>query len=99
MAEEGLVDADEAAKAIEESKVVEKEMIDAGIKNAKDLGGVAQQRQNLQQQVINPAPTDVGLPSLAQAAPVPTAPVTTDKATTYQGLFPFDPSGQAIARS
>ena len=97
LAEEGLIDADEAFKAIEESKVVEKEMIDAGIKNAKDLGGVAQQRQNLQQQTIRPAPTNMGLPSLAPAQ-VASGPVTTDRQTTYQGLFPMDPTGQAIAR-
>ena len=96
LAEEGLVDADEAAKAIEESKVVEQEMIDAGIKNAKDLGGVAQQRQNLQQQTIRPAPTRFELPSLPSTPSIPAQPQRT-RGQTYRGLFPFDVTGGAAA--
>jgi len=47
------------------------------------------------QQTVAPAPTR--LPPMP-AAPTSAAPTTQDKGTQYQGLFPMDPTGQAIAR-
>lgn len=47
------------------------------------------------QQQIAPAPTR--LPPMP-AAPTSAAPATQDRGTQYQGLFPMDPTGQAIAR-
>ena len=47
------------------------------------------------QQQIAPAPTS--LPPMP-AAPTSAAPITQDRGSQYQGLFPMDPTGQAIAR-
>jgi len=98
LAEEGLIDGDEAINAIAESKTVEKEMIDAGIKTAKDLGA----REGAQVSGQVPMPQQQIAQAPTQLPPIPTTSVAPaqgeQKAVQYQGLFPMDPTGQAIAR-
>jgi len=105
--DEGLVDKDEANKAIEKSREVEANLESKGIKNNKDFNTyntddlndlqATSERQPTQasQQQIAPAPTRLPpMPATTTSA----APATQDRGSQYQGLFPLDPTGQAIAR-
>ena len=56
----------------------------------------AQPQASTPQQQIAPAPTQ--LPPMPATTPTATPTGGQERATQYQGLFPFDPTGQAIAR-
>jgi len=98
MASDGLIDKEEADTAIEKSKVIEKQPL---------------QKQEPRSQVPTAQPVAQALPgpeappSNIFAANTPGTPMTTgvaptaqpmDKAQQYAGLFPFDVTGQQIAR-
>lgn len=102
LADEGLVDSDEALMAIEKSKEIEADLNAKGIKNPTQRNKYTAPAQNIQK-----APTQFNFTQLNRPqAPAPTQqtrtftnPATvTSYGSTYQGLFPMDPTGQAIAR-
>jgi hypothetical protein len=101
MASDGLIDKEEADIAIENSKIIEKQP-------------VQKQEPRSQvptaQPVAQAAPSPESPPTNIFAANTPGTPMTTgvtptaqptqpmDKAQQYAGLFPFDVTGQQIAR-
>lgn len=103
LVDEGLVDSEEALAAIEKSKEVEAQMVAKGIKNPTQRNKYVAATQNVAQ-----APTQFSYTPLArpQTQQQPTQQIrtftnpatVTSYGSTYQGLFPMDPTGQAIAR-
>lgn len=101
MASDGLIDKDEADEAIENSKVIEKQPI-----QKQEPRSQAPTAQPVAQAMPSPttpsanifAANTPGTPITTGVAPTaqPTQPM--DKAQQYAGLFPFDVTGQQIAR-
>jgi hypothetical protein len=109
---EGLVPEEEGNKAIEDSKVIQEQYEKAGIKNVNDIETfkkvqAANNFRPVNTQVSDPrmmAPRSAPISSAPSPA-MPMAPqqnagITSQglSGATYQGLFPFDTTGQAIAR-
>jgi hypothetical protein len=109
---EGLVPEEEGNKAIEDSKVIQEQYEKAGIKNVNDIETfkkvqAANNFKPVNTQVSDPrmmAPRSAPISSAPSPA-MPMAPqqnagITSQglSGATYQGLFPFDTTGQAIAR-
>lgn len=94
MASEELIDKDEANEAIENSKIIEKQP--APVQQPRAQAPTAQP-------VAEAMPTPTTPPVNIFAANTPGTPMTTgvqptDRSQQYAGLFPFDVTGQQIAR-
>ena len=94
MASDGLIDKDEANEAIENSKTIEKQP--APVQQPRTQAPATQP-------VAEATPTPVSPPVNIFAANTPGTPMTTevqpaDRSQQYAGLFPFDVTGQQIAR-
>lgn len=105
--DEGLIDSEEGLKAIEESKQVQAEFERKGIKNTDDFNKALPQ-QIKPQTNLAPINTQVTQPRAnlftTQQPTMPPASMpspmvaSTDRSQQYAGLFPFDITGQQIAR-
>jgi hypothetical protein len=109
---EGLVPEEEGNKAIEDSKVIQEQYEKAGIKNVNDIETfkkvqAANNFKPVNTQVSDPrmmaprsAPISSAPSPVMPMAPQQNAGITSQglSGATYQGLFPFDTTGQAIAR-
>ena len=109
LVEEGLVPEEEGSRAIEESKVVQKNYEQAGIKNFNDIETYKKVQAANKFKPINTQVTDPSMMAprpqspagpAGPARPAPVSPMAPQQNTgaKYQGLFPFDTTGQAIAR-
>jgi len=106
--EENLINSEQFTKATEESKITEKQLLDAGVKNAKDFRPNAPIQTTRPQTNLAPINTQVTQPRAnlftTQQPTMPPAPMpspmvaSTDRSQQYAGLFPFDITGQQIAR-
>jgi hypothetical protein len=109
---EGLVPEEEGNKAIEDSKVIQEQYEKAGIKNVNDIETFKKVQASNNFKPVNTQVSDPRMMAPRSApissAPSPAMPMAPQQnagitsqglsGATYQGLFPFDTTGQAIAR-
>jgi len=106
--EDNLINSEQFTKATEESKITEKQLLDAGVKNSKDFRPNSPIQNTKPETNLAPINTQITQPRAnlftTQQPSMPLAPTPTPMATAldrsqqYPGLFPFDITGQQIAR-